>query len=317
VRADAVTTSWRRTGVNVPGEMPRGHVCMFYETTDDLLDTVVPFFEAGLQNNEFCLWVCSGPLTLEEAHTALRLRLRKFDQHLAAGNIEIIPGGEWYLKDQFDLTKIMRSLDARLRNALAKGYEAVRASGDAFWVNTGHWKNFCNYEYALNKAIEGKPVMVLCTYPIMMSPPIPTLRPKLRKMPRLSFSMGAADVLNVTRAHQLSVVRRNGDWGLFETAPGMARNHSVTPDAKLVIGELLTARERNIINLIAQGQSNKEIARSLRITPETVKTHVRKIFTKLNVYKRPQAVALAQSLGIVKTPNTPHSLSTQPVSPSP
>ena len=279
---------------------------MFYETTDDLLDTVVPFFEAGLQNNELCLWVCSGPLTLEEAHTALRLRLRKFDRHLAAGNIEIIPGVEWYLEEgQFDLTKIMRSLDARLRNALAKGYEGVRASGDAFWVNTGHWKNFCNYEYTLNKTIEGKPVMVLCTYPIMMSPPIPTVKPKLRKIPRGSFSMGAADVLKVAQAHQLSVVRRNGDWGLFETALGMGRDHSLTPDAKLVVGELLSAREKNIINLIAQGQSNKEIARSLRISPETVKTYVRRIFAKLNVSKRPQAVALAQSLGIVKTPAAP------------
>jgi DNA-binding CsgD family transcriptional regulator len=292
--------------VNVPGEMPRGHLCMFYETTDDLLDTLVPFFEAGLQNNEFCLWVCSGPLTLEKAHTALRLRLREFDQHLAAGNIEIIPGGEWYLKeDQFDVTKIMRSLAARLRNALAKGYEGVRASGDAFWVNTGRWKTFCNYEYTLNKAIEGKPVMLLCTYPIMMSPPIPTLRPKSRKIPRGSFSMGATDVLKVTRAHQLSAVRRNGDWGLFETAPGMAKDHSLTPDAKLVIGKLLSAQEQNIINLIAQGKSNKEIARNLRITPETVKTHVRNIFTKLNVYKRPQAVALAQSLGMVKTAAAP------------
>jgi LuxR family maltose regulon positive regulatory protein len=73
----------------------------------------------------------------------------------------------------------------------------------------------------------------------------------------------------------------------------------------LVIGELLSAQEQNIINLIAHGQSNKEIARSLRISPETVKTHVRKIFTKLNVYKRPQAVALAQSLGIVKTAAAP------------
>jgi DNA-binding CsgD family transcriptional regulator len=285
--------------VNVSGEMPRGHVCMFYETTDDLLDTVVPFFEAGLQNNEFCLWVCSGPLTLEEAHAALRLRLRKFDQHLAAGNIEIISGVEWYLEeDQFNLTKIMRSLDARLCNALAKGYEGVRASGDAFWVNTGHWKNFCNYEYTLNKTIEGKPVMVLCTYPIMMSPPIPTVQRKSRKIPRGSFSMGAADVLKVTRAHQLSVVRRNGDWGLLET-------DSLAPDAKLAIGELLSAREKNIINLIAQGQSNKEIARSLRISPETVKTYVRRIFAKLNVSKRPQAVALAQSLGLVKTPAAP------------
>jgi DNA-binding NarL/FixJ family response regulator len=56
---------------------------------------------------------------------------------------------------------------------------------------------------------------------------------------------------------------------------------------------LLGPRERAILELIAQGQSNKEIARELGITPETVKSHVKKIFTKLEVNKRAKAVARA------------------------
>jgi LuxR family maltose regulon positive regulatory protein len=62
----------------------------------------------------------------------------------------------------------------------------------------------------------------------------------------------------------------------------------------------LSSRERGIVELIAQGQSNKEIARTLGITPETVKSHVKSIFTKLAVDKRAQAVARAQALGLVK-----------------
>jgi LuxR family maltose regulon positive regulatory protein len=62
----------------------------------------------------------------------------------------------------------------------------------------------------------------------------------------------------------------------------------------------LSSRERGIVELIAQGQSNKEIARTLGITPETVKSHVKSIFTKLAVDKRAQAVARAQMLGLVK-----------------
>jgi LuxR family transcriptional regulator, maltose regulon positive regulatory protein len=62
----------------------------------------------------------------------------------------------------------------------------------------------------------------------------------------------------------------------------------------------LTSRERDIVELIAQGQSNKEIARTLGITPETVKSHVKSVFTKLEVDKRAQAVARAQALGLVK-----------------
>ncbi|WP_179404420.1 LuxR C-terminal-related transcriptional regulator [Burkholderia guangdongensis] len=64
--------------------------------------------------------------------------------------------------------------------------------------------------------------------------------------------------------------------------------------------EPLSARERGIVELIADGQSNKEIARTLGIAPETVKTHVKSIFVKLAVDKRAQAVARAQSLGLVK-----------------
>ena len=62
----------------------------------------------------------------------------------------------------------------------------------------------------------------------------------------------------------------------------------------------LSSRERGIVELIAQGQSNKEIARTLGITPETVKSHVKSIFTKLAVDKRAQAVARAQALGLVR-----------------
>jgi LuxR family maltose regulon positive regulatory protein len=67
------------------------------------------------------------------------------------------------------------------------------------------------------------------------------------------------------------------------------------------IAESLSAREGNILKLIAEGLSNKEIARNLAITPETVKSHVKHIFTKLNVEKRAQAVSRAQILGLAGT----------------
>jgi LuxR family maltose regulon positive regulatory protein len=67
------------------------------------------------------------------------------------------------------------------------------------------------------------------------------------------------------------------------------------------IAEALSEREGNILKLIAEGLSNKEIARNLTIAPETVKSHVKHIFAKLNVEKRAQAVARAQILGLAGT----------------
>ena len=68
-----------------------------------------------------------------------------------------------------------------------------------------------------------------------------------------------------------------------------------------MIADLLSARESHILKLIADGLSNKEIARNLGIAPETVKSHVKNIFAKLNVENRARAVSRGQALGLVET----------------
>jgi two-component system, sensor histidine kinase PdtaS len=50
----------RKTGLGVIGDMAWGtHFCYFYETKNDLLHTLIPYFKAGLENNESCLWIIS------------------------------------------------------------------------------------------------------------------------------------------------------------------------------------------------------------------------------------------------------------------
>ena len=64
-----------------------------------------------------------------------------------------------------------------------------------------------------------------------------------------------------------------------------ARRHA-TPVAEL------TEREQEVLALVGRGMANKQIARGLGIAPETVKTHVSKIFTKLGAQNRAQAAAM-------------------------
>lgn len=66
----------------------------------------------------------------------------------------------------------------------------------------------------------------------------------------------------------------------------------------------LTGRETEVLRLLAQGQSNKEIARNLQIGEDTVKTHLGHIFTKLGVQSRTQAVLSAMRLGLISSTHT-------------
>jgi DNA-binding NarL/FixJ family response regulator len=60
----------------------------------------------------------------------------------------------------------------------------------------------------------------------------------------------------------------------------------------------LTDRERQVLNLVAEGRSNTEIARALIVTPKTVRNHVSNVFTKLQVSDRAQAIVRAREAGL-------------------
>jgi two-component system NarL family response regulator len=65
-------------------------------------------------------------------------------------------------------------------------------------------------------------------------------------------------------------------------------------------GEALTDREVDVLKLLARGRSNKEIGTDLFISETTVKSHMRSIFSKLNVMSRTEAIAAANKRGLIQ-----------------
>ncbi len=195
-----MATALRKTGLGVVGDMPWGtHLCLFYETKADLLDTVIPYVKAGLESQELCVWMVAEPLTEEEARHALRQALPALDRYLADRSIEFLLSREWYLQGgTLDLKSATRGWQERLGHALARGYAGMRVAGDASWLKKQDWSEFCTYENKLNASITQQRVTVLCAYPLATS--------------------GAADILDVVRTHQFAIAKRHGTWEAIETS---------------------------------------------------------------------------------------------------
>src|SRR5258706_3727722 len=196
-----MATEFRKTGISVVGDVPWGsHFCHFYETKQDLLDTLVPYFKAGLESKEFCVWVVSDSelITVAEAKGALEQAVPDLDRHLADENIEILNGLDWYLEENvFNVERVTKAWEAKLKRALARGYDGMRVAGDTFWLQERDWKDFCAYEKQLSDSITDHPMTVLCTYPLAKS--------------------GAGEVLDVVQSHQFAIARRQGEWEVIQS----------------------------------------------------------------------------------------------------
>jgi DNA-binding NarL/FixJ family response regulator len=81
--------------------------------------------------------------------------------------------------------------------------------------------------------------------------------------------------------------------GFFNAGP-VATSDPIFPE--------LTSREREVLALIADGESNSTIARRLSLSPKTVRNHVSSIFTKLHVADRAQAIVRARKAGLGEGP---------------
>lgn len=197
-----MATELRETGVSVVDQVPWGtHFCSFYETKQDLLDILIPFFKVGLENNEFCLWVISDPglITVEEAKAALEQAVPDLDRHLSDENIEILDALGWYIEENVpNLERAMSAWDEKLKRALALGYDGMRISGDTFWLGEKDWKEFCAHEKQVNDRITDQRMTIWCTYPLAKS--------------------GAAEILDVVQTHQFTIARREGEWEVLQTS---------------------------------------------------------------------------------------------------
>ncbi|MCL5256703.1 MAG: MEDS domain-containing protein [Chloroflexi bacterium] len=190
----------RDSGIDIIGRVPWGtHFCQFYDTGQDLLDILVPYFQAGLESNEACMWVTAGPVNVQDAREALGKAVPDLDRYLGNGQLEIIPYQEWYmLGGVFDLDRVLNGWVDRLDRAVAKGFSGLRLTGNTAWLERKDWQSFAEYEEAVDRVLGRYRMIALCTY--------------------CAGLCGVSEVADVISNHQFALMRRSGRWEIIESA---------------------------------------------------------------------------------------------------
>lgn len=178
------------------------HLCHFYPSRQELVQSLVPFFQAGLLNNERCLWVTDEPLPMAEAQMELAQVAPDVDVRIATGQLRIVDGREWYESSKGvsanDL--IARWLEEEA-DAVNAGYNGLRITGNTSFLTPETWHAFMEYEKLVSKAFEGRRIVALCSYDLSRCRPW--------------------EVLDVIRLHHHTLVHAGDSWQILQYAQGV------------------------------------------------------------------------------------------------
>jgi PAS domain S-box-containing protein len=176
------------------------HLCQFYGTKADLLEVLVPYFQAGLENNECCCWVVQPPLSAEEARDALGQAVLGLADLQRSGQIEILPRAPWTASE----SEASRAVMARLDQALIKGFDGLRLALHPPLPE----EHEAPYPHPLGMdAIASLNVIAMFLYP------------------RDSFD--AAGLMEVVKCHRLALVRGPGGWEVLESSEALSVRHAL------------------------------------------------------------------------------------------
>ena len=189
----------RQSGIDVIGPVAWGtHFCQFYETHQDLIETLVPFFREGLAANEFCMWITSAPLQTDQAKDALRTAVPNIDRYIDRGQIEILDYSQWYTRSgKFSAEEVLQGWVDKLNAALERGYEGLRMTGNTSWLEPAFWEDFVRYEKMVNNVIGRYRMLAVCTYGLQ--------------------KCDAIAILDVVANHQFALIKRSGRWEIIES----------------------------------------------------------------------------------------------------
>jgi len=188
------------SGIEAIGDIPWGsHFCQFYETPEDMVGTIVPYFKAGIDAGERCFWVAAPPLGAFEATNALRNVVPDIDRRIAQGEMEIVDHDQWGVKQQAQsVDEIIAFWMQSKDDALQGGYTGLRVTGNLNYVTSDTWDIYEEYERKAVTCFCNERIIALCSY--------------------CTLRCDAGMATDVVQNHDFALARRRGSWAMIETA---------------------------------------------------------------------------------------------------
>jgi len=183
-----------KTGLDFLGDVPWGtHVCLFHHTTEELLEVLVPFFKAGLESNECCLWVVDESLGDAPAREAIAKAVPDWERYLASGQLQLLLRTDWYFTDGvLDASAVVQRWLHKHEDALGRGYAGLRAVGCPCQASGIPSEECIAYEEQIDRSIGNLRAIAMCPYVRGQWPPV--------------------DLLAVFRNHRIGIARKGGSW---------------------------------------------------------------------------------------------------------
>lgn len=198
-------------GIPGIGEVPFGiHMCHLYPRRQHLIDSLVPYFKAGLSNNERCFWITAPPLTAHEAKAKLEKSTPDLASMIEKGQMRIIEAKVWHKSIQgTNATDAVRHWLREEEKALADGYEGMRITVNTSFLTPEEWDWFMDYESNADKAFQGRRIVALCSYN--------------------SHHCHATGILEVIKTHRYTLDRRDANWEVLRESSRSLLNQARLP----------------------------------------------------------------------------------------
>ena len=176
-------------------------MCHFFSSSRELVDGLVPYFEAGIDRNERCIWVAAAPLPAGDVESAVA-KSPKLKRGAAIGQLTVHHAIDWFGEPaELNAEQIIRRWFSEEERALADGFGGLRITGNSAFIPHGHWSGLMDYERLLHERLPERRIIACCSYDRQQC--------------------GSVEIMEVVNCHHGALDRTDQRWEFFLGSPNV------------------------------------------------------------------------------------------------